>query len=209
MKNIFFGINEKMNSISIPQIKPFGERALRVGLLFIALSCVMGFAPRKLVRTKISNGISVMLPKELAPMTPEDIVQRYPSVRAPLGSYTNPDRLVDFAVNVSATQWPDGNAEFAQKIFKASIMSMFDKVDMISEGFVTLHKKKFFFFEFDSRLNADRKQVATQDALMKYTYIMYLVHPTRTLVFSFNCTKDQKEEWQETAKVIMNSIKVR
>lgn len=209
MRNVLSSITKYSTIKMIARKKLNGEQTIRISLLFVVLTMVMGFAPRKLVKTKIANGISVMLPKELAPMTPEDIVQRYPSVRSPLGSYTNPDRLVDFAVNISATQWPDGNAEFARKIFKASIMTMFDKVDMISEGFVTLHKKRFFFFEFDSRLNADRKQVATQDALMKYTYIMYLVHPTRTLVFSFNCTKDQKEEWQETAKVIMNSIKVR
>ena len=208
MRNVLFAITKNMNiGRSIGSHLYYG-RAFSVGLL-VVLSCIMGFGPRKLVKTKVTNGISVRLPKELAPMTPEDIVQRYPSVRAPLCAYTNPDRLVDFAANVSATQWPDGDVVFAQKFFKATIMAMYDKVDILSEGFVTLNKKKFFFFEFDSRLNADRKQVATQDALMKYTYIMYLVHPTRTLVFSFNCTKDQKEEWQETAKAIMLSINVR
>ncbi len=178
-------------------------------LPFLIVLTLAAFAPRKLVKTKIAEGITVMLPKELAPMTPEDIIQRYPSVRAPLGAYTNPDRLVDFSVNISATQWKDGDVEFARKFFKATIYNMYDRVEMISEGVETIHKKKFFYFEFDSRINADRKQVTTQDALMKYTYIMYLVHPTRTLVFSFNCTKEQKEEWQETAKVVMHSIKVR
>src|SRR5262249_11224144 len=148
------------------------------------------FSPRKLVKTKIASGITVSLPESLAPMTPEDIVQRYPSVRAPLGAFTNPDRLVDFSANQSATQWPDGNVEFAQKFFKASVVNMYDRLEMISEGFVTLHKKKFFYFEFDSRLNPDRKEVATQDALFRYTYIMYLVEPSRTLVISFNCTKE-------------------
>ena len=177
--------------------------------LILVLLVVTGFSPRKSVKTKITNGITVMLPEELAPMTPEDIAQRYPSVRAPLGAYTNPDRLVDFSVNVSATQWPDGNVGFAQKFFKSTIYSMYDRVDMISEGIETIHKKKFIFFEFDSRLNPDRKQVSSQDALLRYTYIMYYVHPSRTLVFSFNCTKEQKEEWQEIAQTIMHSIKVR
>lgn len=182
---------------------------MRILLSFLTLLLVVGFAPRKLVKTKISTGITVMLPEDLALMTEEDLIQRYPSVRAPLGAYTNPDRLVDFSVNVSATQWPAGDAAFAKKFFKASIYSMYDKVDMISEGTEAIHKKNFFFFEFDSRLNPDRKQVATQDAMMKYTYIMYLVHPTRTLVFSFHCTKEQKEEWQETAKAIMHSVQVK
>ena len=175
----------------------------------ITLFSLFGFSGHKLVKTKIEGGVTVSLPEQLAPMTPEDIVQRYPSVRAPLGAFTNPDRIVDFAVNISATQWPDGNPQFAQKFFKSSIYSMYDRVGMISEGFQTIHKKNFFFFEFDSRLNPDRKAVATQDALMRYTYIMYLVQPARTLVFSFNCSKEQKEDWQETARAIMQTVKVR
>jgi hypothetical protein len=174
-----------------------------------AMLSLMAGSPPKLIKTKIDNGITVSLPKELTPMTPEDIAQRYPSVRAPLGAFTNADRLVDFSANVSATQWPDGNVKFAQSFFKSTIYSMYDKVTLISEGMVDLHKKKFFYFEFDSRLNADRKNVATQDALYRYTYIMYLVEPKRTLVFSFNCTKEQKEEWQETAKAIMQTIRVK
>ena len=177
-------------------------------LLGFPILFLFGFS-HKLVKTKIDSGISVNLPTEFSPMTPEDIVQRYPSVRAPLGAFTNPDRLVDFCANVSATQWPQGNAGFAMKFFKSTIYTMYDRVEMISEGVATLHKQNFFYFEFDSRLNADRQNVGTQDPLMKYTYIMYLVKPERTLVFSFNCTKEQKEEWQPVAREIMNSIRVR
>jgi hypothetical protein len=178
-------------------------------LTVLALISLMAFSTHKLVKTKVNNDITVSLPEDFTPMTPEDIAMRYPSVRAPLGAFTNPDRLVDFSANVSATQWPDGNAEFARKFFKGAIFTMYDRVDMISEGVEEIHKKKFFYFEFDSRLNPDRKDVASQDALSKYTYIMYLVEPRRSLVFSFNCTKEQKEEWQETAKAIMHSVKVK
>lgn len=178
-------------------------------LAILAILSLMAFDARKLVKTKINKGITVSLPAELTPMTPEDIALRYPSVRAPLGAYTNADRLVDFSANLSATQWPDGDIEFARNFFKSTIYNMYDKVELLSEGVVEQHKKKFFYYEFNSRLNADRKNVATQDALFRYTYIMYLVEPKRTLVFSFNCTKDQREEWQETARAIMQTIRVK
>ncbi|MFM8738893.1 MAG: hypothetical protein ACKOC0_01670, partial [Cytophagales bacterium] len=60
-------------------------------------------------KTKITEGITVLLPSTLSVMTPEDIVQRYPSVRSPLAAYTDVNRTADFSVNISATQWPDGN----------------------------------------------------------------------------------------------------
>src|SRR6185436_19849132 len=135
----------------------------------------------KLVKTKVADGITVSLPTELIPMSPDDIAQRYPSVRAPLGAYTNYDRDVDFSVNVSATSWPDGNVEMAQKFFKASLYNLYDRLDMQNEGIQLLRKKKFIFFEFESRISGDRRRQALKDPIQKYTYIMYYVQPNRTL----------------------------
>ncbi|MFZ9982527.1 MAG: hypothetical protein ACO3FI_10910 [Cyclobacteriaceae bacterium] len=165
--------------------------------------------PGKWVKTKISPDITVMLPGQFSAMTPEDLIQRYPSVRTPLGAYTDPDRLADFSVNISATRWPDGNIDFAKSFFKSSVLNMYDRVDMIGEGIIELNKKKFIFFEFRSRLNSSRQDISTQDALVRYTYIMYLVEPERTLVFSFSCTKDVEEVWQPVAQEIMKTVRVK
>ena len=115
------------------------------------------FTAQKLIKTKVATGISVSLPPELYPMAPDDLAQRYPSVRAPLGAYTDKDRAVDFSVNISATKWPDTDAELAQKFFKSGLLNLYDKVDMITEGTQVLHKRKFVFFEFESRISGDRR----------------------------------------------------
>ncbi|QLH32130.1 MAG: hypothetical protein HWD62_06530 [Cyclobacteriaceae bacterium] len=87
-------------------------------LVFLSVVSLFGFTPDKLIKTKVAEGITISLPPELSPMTPDDIVQRYPSVRAPLAAYTDLNRTLDFSVNVSATQWPDANLEMAQKFLK-------------------------------------------------------------------------------------------
>ena len=161
-----------------------------------------------MVRRSLTPAISLRLPESFAPMTPEDITLRYPSVRQPLGAFTDADRMADFSVNVSATQWPDGDVEFARGFFKASIYNMFDKVNMLQEGIRVQHKKKYIFFEFDSRMRTDRNS-GTSDALGRYTYIMYLVEPKRTLVISFNCLDDVRERWRPLAGQIMQSVRVK
>jgi hypothetical protein len=162
----------------------------------------------KLVKVKVNDTITISIPREWNPMDALDFSQRYPSVRAPLAAYTNLDRTIDFSVNISATQWPDTDLELAQKFFKASLMSMFDRVDMIEEGIVEINKKKFIFFEFDSRVNGARQE-GLQDPILKYTYIQYLLEPGRTLVFSFNCPRREKQDWQETARQMMKNVKVK
>ncbi len=171
------------------------------------LSLVAADRP-KLVKVKVNDEITVSIPREWNAMDALDFTQRYPSVRAPLAAYTNLDRTIDFSVNISATQWPDTDVEMAQKFFKASVLSMFDRVDMIREGVHEVNKKKFIFFEFDSRVNGTRQE-GFQDPILRYTYIQYLLEPGRALVFSFNCPRREKQDWQETARAMMKSIKVK
>ncbi len=84
-------------------------------LIFLLLFSLLGFAPDKLKRTKVAEGITILLPVELSPMTSDDIALRYPSVRSPLAAFTDLNRTIDFSINISATQWPDGDLAMAQK----------------------------------------------------------------------------------------------
>ena len=175
----------------------------------ISLFLLFGFSPVKLVKTKIADGITVSLPADFYAMPPDDVAQRFPSVRAPLGAYTNPDRVIDFSVNVSATQWPDADLEIARQFFKSGLMNLYDKVEVIEEGIHEVNKKKYIFFEFESYVRGNKRQLGDEDPILKYTYIQYLVQPKRTLVFTFSCPKDQRQDWQEATRQMMKSVKVK
>jgi hypothetical protein len=180
---------------------------LRVFLLFSLI--LLGFDQPKLVKTKVAEGLTVSLPQGWRPMDGLDFTDRYPSVRAPLAAFTNEERLVDFSVNISATRWPDTNYDMAQKFFKSGISNMFDKVEFISEGIQTIHGKKYIYFEFESRINGSQKDEAFRSPVLRYTFIQYYLEPSRTLVFSFNCPKREREYWQTTAHAMMKSIKIK
>jgi hypothetical protein len=177
-------------------------------LIALLVTCT-SLTPDKLIKTKIAEGITVTLPSELKRMPEEDVALRYPSVRAPLGAFTNQDRVVDFSVNVSATQWPDENLEMAKQFFKAGIYNLYDRIEMVHEGIYEIHKKKFIYFEFESRLGASKMKLMSQEAITTYTYIQYLIEPGRAIVFSFNCPREHREEWQEKAAAIMKSVRVK
>ena len=133
----------------------------RLWIFFLFLIC--GFTPVKLVKTKVADGITVSLPADFYAMAPDDIAQRFPSVRAPLGAYTNQDRVVDFSANISATQWPDADLEVARQFFKSGLMNLYDKVDVIEEGIQVVNKKKYIFFEFESYVRGNNRQPGNED----------------------------------------------
>jgi hypothetical protein len=182
---------------------------IRVWIILVFLSLSSFESYTRLARVKITDELSVLLPKGFNPMDEMDFSQRYPSVRRPVAAYTNYERQVDFSVNISASQWPDANLEMAQKFFKASLFNLFDNVDLIQEGIHEVHGKQFIFFEFESRMRGNQMQLSQQESVLNYTYIQYLVEPSRTLVFSFNCPRRLRMEWQETAHTMMTSIKMK
>jgi hypothetical protein len=186
----------------------FKSRATAALFLTLALALSASDKP-KLVKIKVNNELTVMVPKDWMPMDAMDFSERFPSVRAPLAAYTNQERNSDFSVNISATQWPDANLELSQRFFKASLMNMFDRIEIISEGIHEVNKKKFVYFEFESRVNGNRQELSQKDPVLQYTYIQYLIEPKRTLVFSFSCPRRLREEWQATARDMMKNIVVK
>lgn len=184
------------------------SRMLRMLLVFM-LTAGTAFTPQKLVKVKIKEDITVMLPEDLKPMTEDDLVQRFPSVRAPLGAFTDQNRQADFTVNVSATQWPDADLTVASQFFKSGITNLYDKVYFISEGMQEIHGKTYIFFEFESRVNGTRGKLGEQEPVVKYSLVQYLVEPKRTLVFSFSCVKPVMPQWQKQAHAVMKSLRVK
>ena len=182
---------------------------MQKALFLILLTIALPVDDPKLVKVKISNEITVMLPKDFVPMGDLDFSERYPSVRKPIGAYTNPEHEVDFSVNISATSWPDTNLEMAQKFFKSGVMNMFDRVEILSEGIREVNGKKLIYLEFESRIKGDQSALGNSEPILKYAYLEYLVEPSRTLVFSFNCPRRLREDWEATAHKIMESVKIK
>src|SRR5690606_20256444 len=185
------------------------SNCLVICMILLVFGAVDSVAQRvKLVKTKVNDGITALIPQGWIPMDGLDFTERYPSVRAPLAAYTNTERTIDFSVNVSATQWPDANLEMSMRFFKASILNMFDRVEMIEEGIHEVDNKKLIFFEFESRVEGNRREEGTRGPITKYTYIQYWVTPARTLVFTFNAPLRLKDDWQEVAREMINSLKL-
>lgn len=163
----------------------------------------------KMVKVKIGESITMELPENLYEMSTDDIARRYPSVRRPIGAYTNDSRLADFNVNISATKWRAEDVDIAKGFFKASFYNLFDRVEMISEEIKEIDDKKFITFEFDSRLNGDASSMEARNPILRYNYMQYLLINGKTLVFGFNCHPRLKDEWKPVVDEMMSTIKVK
>ena len=179
---------------------------MRYLIFFTALLCTTGLQAQKLVKQKLDDNIIVKIPAGFYPMTAEDRQQRYQSPRIPLALFTSPDRMVDFGVNRSFSIWQEGDLKLMQDFYEASINELYDKVNFLDKGIKTVNKRDFVFFEFESIVYPETK---FQDKVTKYTYLMYVLKDGTTYLFNFTCPLPEKGRWQETARAVMSSIKLK
>lgn len=176
-------------------------------VFFSLLLLISNFSDaQKLVNTKLSDNIKVRIPNSFSPMTDEDKAQRYESSRIPIALYTSPDRLVDFGVNRAFSVWQDSDIEMVEEFYEATILELYDRVEFLSKGIKEVNGKKFAYFEFESVIYPEN---GFQRNIAKYTYLMYGLHNGTTYIFNFTCERSVEEQWQSTAREMMNSIKLK
>jgi len=178
-------------------------------LIVLSIASLLGLNQDKLVKTKVGEHVTVLLPEAFFPMSVSDMSQRYPSVRQPIGAFTNTQRLVDFSVKQSATQWRESDIEIAKGFFKASLLNLYDRTEILKEGIETINGKEFIVFEMETRINGDKYTLDQKDPVRKYIYVQYLLINGKTIVFAFNAPIQMKNEWQAKVKEMMQSVKVK
>lgn len=161
------------------------------------------------VKTEIAKGITVNIPKSFTPMTESKLNEKYYSARKPLAAYISEDQRADLGVNTSNARWQADDLPMLQNFYRASIMSLYDEVDFLNEEIENINGKDFAVFEFISVVREDENALTVKRPIRKYIYIQYTVHKGKTFVFSFSAPAEQQSRWQEPARTIMESVKIK
>ena len=170
-----------------------------------------GFAINDLVRTDIYEGISVSLPKSFRPMPDALLGEKYVAARRPLAAYTDPNQQVAFGLNVSNTRWQAGDLAILKDFYRASLLELYDEVDVINESVEEVNGREFAVFEFVSVVRPDEDETSfiNQKPIRQYTYVQYTIHNQKTWVFDFSVPARAQAEWQETAGKMMSSVRMK
>lgn len=161
------------------------------------------------VKKEVAEGITLSLPKSFVPMPENLIDQKYLSARKPIAAYTSENQQVDLGINTSNARWQADDLPMLQSFYRSSIMALYDEVNFLKEDIEKINGKDFAVFEFVSLVRPEENALTAQRPIRKYTYIQYTVHNGKTYIFNFNCPTEQQSQWQEAAKTIMQSVKIK
>lgn len=161
------------------------------------------------VKTEIGEGITMNIPKSFTSMSENQLNEKYYLARKPLAAYISEDQRTDLVVNTSNARWQADDLPMLQNFYRSSIVSLYDEVDFLNEKIESINGKDFAVFEFVSVVREDENALTSKRPIRKYTYIQYTVDKGKTFVFSFSTPAEQQSRWQETARTIMESVKIK
>jgi hypothetical protein len=86
---------------------------------------------------------------------------------------------------------------------------MYSNVQFIQDTISTINKRDFVVFEFISELKDDETNTMQRaSAVKQYSYMQYTVKDNKVHVFNFTCPVQIRTKWQDTAREIMQTIKI-
>ncbi len=178
-----------------------------IGILLLV--CFSAAAQEKLVKTDVTDNISMSLPEGFMVMTDDDMASKFITHKKPMTAYTTYERDIEFSVNKSNTKWTVEDMHIMQSFYKSSISQLYDEVNFIREGIYEINGRKFVYFEFASKVAGDKNSISKKSAVSKYSYIQYTIIDKKTILFNFSCPFWSKDNWKNTVTEMMQTVKIK
>lgn len=145
----------------------------------------------------LSDRLSLLIPTSFSIMSEEMAALKYPSERRPSVIYTNESGSVNVAFRLTESEASQSQIPENLNILKKSFEIMYPSAQWYTSGVVFINEKRVGFLELltpaaDSEI---------------YNLIWFTDLDGKLLLTTFNCTKEQMDNWKPIAKTIMDSQK--
>ncbi|GJM28631.1 MAG: hypothetical protein DHS20C17_12660 [Cyclobacteriaceae bacterium] len=177
-----------------------------LALIILVQTYPVGAQDITLVKTRINDEISLLVPDRFIPMGPQDIRSKFISYREPLAGFTSEDRSTDLVINVSKTPWSNQDMELLKDFYENNIRNLFDEVTFHQNELQDINGRDYAVFEFSSTVSGDPNSLRNKTPVYDYRYVLYTVDDFNVYVFTFYCPARSKDLWQPTAHQIMSGI---
>lgn len=179
-------------------------------LAFLAIILIAGvaLADTKLKKTQITKEVSIMLPRDFTPLPDDGIARKYPAANRPVAVYSSPNGQVDFSMTQKRSQFGAQDLKMLRDVYKANLLERFTKVDFIRDEVATINGRDYIVFEFVSVM-ADERSGSHLSPVQKYSIMQYTVQGNQLMVFSMHMPFMMKNNWQDTAREIMGSVRIK
>jgi hypothetical protein len=181
---------------------------IRTFLLIVLVCLLTSFQEFKMVKTKVNESITLLLPAEFTIMDQVDINNKYVSAKPPVAAYTDYSKEIDLGVNIAYSRWNQEDLEIMKSFYKSNIMGLYNEVQFITEKVQEINGRDFVVFEFVGSVVDEEGTSFNQGAIQKFIRIQYTIVQGKTVLFNFSCPERVKDAWRPVVGQIMESVKI-
>ncbi|MFD1954246.1 hypothetical protein ACFSL6_08670 [Paenibacillus thailandensis] len=146
----------------------------------------------------MSDKAVILVPESFALMSEEMKAVKYPSGNPPQEVYTNEDGTINVAASDTGTEMTQEDLEAFTAQMKTTIEPT--AAEWYEDGVIELEGRKAGHISFLSE-GADGSQI--------YNHMVYTTIDDQLAIVSFNCLKEQMDEWQTVGDTIVETVLVR
>jgi len=148
--------------------------------------------------SELSDKVSLLIPKTFGIMSEEVAKIKYPSGNRPSVIYTDDSGSVNIALNYTQTQVSSTELEAVLDSMKESLESFYPTAQWLRSEVRTINDKDVGVLELIT-------PVAETDI---YNLMWFTDVDGQLLIATFNCTKEQIDDWKPVGETILNSFKL-
>ncbi|WP_042160178.1 hypothetical protein [Paenibacillus gorillae] len=146
----------------------------------------------------LDDRIIVYMPKSFKLMTPKAAAIKYPSERRPQFIFTNDAGSINLTFNYTINPLYEEDIE----VFKEEMVSMLQRMQPILQWYEDGVK------EYEGHSIGYCEFLTPAMNVNVYNLMFFVSLEDRALLCSFNCTEDEKEDWKEIAKGMMDTLQL-
>jgi hypothetical protein len=178
-------------------------------LRFLFILLLTAGVPVKLKKVELTKQVSVRLPEDFHAMNDDELARKFYAYRKPQAAFSSPDQQADFSYNVGNTPWRQKDIALLRDFYRSSIPRLYTKVAFTQDQVQTIADRQFAVFEFVAEVGEDNENSLDYGrSTWVYSYIQYTVEKGKVQIFHFTCPARFRQNWQETAKEIMQTIRI-
>lgn len=145
-----------------------------------------------------NNNVSILVPAGFEIMSESMMKYKYPSERRPKLIYTNKAGSINVAFNHTKDKANQNILKNYIEFFEKTFKNVYPSADWIDIGMKEINGRKVGYQEL----------ITPAIDTKIYNLLFYTDLNERLLLCTFNCTIEEKENWQKTAHKIMNSLEI-
>ncbi len=150
-------------------------------------------------KSLLNDKIELKVPKGFAVMSAEMMKVKYPSERRPTLAYTNKSGGINVALNLTKSKANQELMSSYKDNFVATFKSLYPSADWKGNGVKEINGRKVGYLELITPA-LDTKI---------YNLLFFTDLDGQLLLCTFNCTEKSIQDWEPTAKEIMQSLKIK